>query len=62
MNPLEKLLITTGLVQVIGKLDEFKGRWEALGTLAPERLTAFARRTLRERGVRGHGLRLFEGP
>ena len=43
MNPLEKLLIKTELLQVIGKLDEFKGRWEALGTLAPERLTALGR-------------------
>ena len=39
MNPLEKLIITPDLVQVVGNLDEFKGRWEALGTLAPERLT-----------------------
>lgn len=40
MDPLEKLMLTPDLVRTIGKLDEFKGRWEALGTLAPERLTA----------------------
>jgi Fic family protein len=40
MNPLEKLKITQDLARVIGSLDEFKGRWEALGSLAPERLTA----------------------
>jgi Fic family protein len=40
MNPLEKLAFTSDLVRLIGELDEFKGRWEALGDLAPERLTA----------------------
>jgi Fic family protein len=40
MEPLEKLKITPDLVRVVGKLDEFKGRWEALGHLAPERLIA----------------------
>lgn len=40
LNPLEKLAITPDLVRLIGDLDEFKGRWEALGDLAPERLTA----------------------
>jgi len=39
MNPLAKLEITPDLVRIIGELDEFKGRWEALGDLAPERLT-----------------------
>jgi Fic family protein len=43
MDPLENLLITPDLVQVIGNLDEFKGRWEALGALAPERLTVLRR-------------------
>jgi Fic family protein len=40
MDPLGKLILTQDLLQTIGKLDEFKGRWEALGTLAPARLTA----------------------
>ena len=40
VNPLEKLKITPELVRLIGQIDEFKGRWEALSNLAPERLTA----------------------
>ena len=40
MNPLKGLEITPDLVRMIGALDEFKGRWEALGDLAPERLNA----------------------
>ena len=40
MDPLAKLRMTPDLVRTIGELDEFKGRWEALGSLAPERLTA----------------------
>ena len=34
-----KLSPSPGLVQLIAEIDEFKGRWEALKTLAPDRLT-----------------------
>ena len=43
MDPLGKLQITRRLANAIGAVDEFKGRWEALKTLAPERLTALQR-------------------
>ncbi|MBN1960715.1 MAG: hypothetical protein JW841_07190 [Deltaproteobacteria bacterium] len=41
MKPLKKLVITAKLLKNIAEIDEFKGRWEAIGNLAPERLSAF---------------------
>jgi Fic family protein len=37
------ILITPEILALISKLDEFKGAWRALGTLAPERLLALRR-------------------
>jgi Fic family protein len=34
------LLITPEILNLIAEIDEFKGSWKALGTLAPERLAA----------------------
>lgn len=35
--------ITTDILSLIAKIDEFKGAWRALGTLAPNRLSALRR-------------------
>src|ERR1700721_114353 len=35
--------ITAELLALIAEIDEFKGAWRALGTLAPERLSALRR-------------------
>ena len=35
--------ITPEVLTLIAEIDEFKGAWRALGTLAPERLTALRR-------------------
>jgi len=43
MDSLNKVRITPELVKAIGEIDEFKGRWEATGNLAPERLWALRR-------------------
>ncbi len=43
MDYLSKINLTSGLVKAIGEIDEFKGRWETLGNLAPERLSALKR-------------------
>lgn len=43
MDYLAGLHITNELLTAIGEIDEFKGRWEALGNLAPERLSALKR-------------------
>lgn len=43
MDPLAKTAITPELLRLIAEIDEFKGRWEALGNLAPERLSALKR-------------------
>ncbi len=43
MDPLAKIRLTHDLVKIIGEIDEFKGHWEALGNLAPERLSALRR-------------------
>src|ERR1035441_7591287 len=37
------LQITPQILGLIAELDEFKGAWRALGTLAPERLSALRR-------------------
>lgn len=37
---LQSLIITPEILSLIAALDEFKGAWRALGTLAPERLLA----------------------
>ena len=37
------LQITPETLNLIAGLDEFKGAWQALGTLAPERLSALRR-------------------
>lgn len=42
LNP-ETLKITPEVLALIAELDEFKGAWRALGTLAPERLSALRR-------------------
>ena len=43
MDPLRKLTITPAMLRLIAELDEFKGRWQAAGELAPERLSALRR-------------------
>jgi Fic family protein len=43
MDPLSSLTITPALLRLIAGLDEFKGRWQALGRLAPDRLSALRR-------------------
>src|ERR1700678_1392047 len=35
-----KLILGSDLVKLIAGIDEFKGRWEALKTLSPDRLSA----------------------
>ncbi|MBA3898142.1 MAG: Fic family protein [Sphingomonadaceae bacterium] len=37
------LVITPQMLSLIGEIDEFKGAWRALGTLAPDRLSALRR-------------------
>lgn len=43
MKPLGQLQITSEILRLIAELDEFKGRWQALGQLAPERLSVLRR-------------------
>ncbi len=38
MFVLDTLIITPDILALIAQIDEFKGAWRALGTLAPERL------------------------
>ena len=35
--------VTSEILNLISEIDEFKGAWRALGTLAPERLSALRR-------------------
>jgi Fic family protein len=39
----DTIVITPEILSLIAELDEFKGAWRALGTLAPERLSALRR-------------------
>src|SRR5476651_2628645 len=40
---IDSLRITPEILALIAEIDEFKGAWRALGTLAPERLSALRR-------------------
>jgi Fic family protein len=40
---IDSLVITPEILSLIAEIDEFKGAWRALGTLAPERLSALRR-------------------
>ncbi|WP_201768121.1 hypothetical protein [Asticcacaulis benevestitus] len=58
----DTLTITPDILGLIAELDEFKGAWRALGTLAPERLLALRRvATIESIGssTRIEGSRLF---
>ena len=39
----DSLQITPEILSLIARIDEFKGAWRALGTLAPDRLSALRR-------------------
>ena len=39
----DTLIITSEILRLIAKIDEFKGAWAALGRVAPDRLTALRR-------------------
>jgi Fic family protein len=43
MLQIDTITITPELLAIIAEIDEFKGAWRALGTLAPERLNALRR-------------------
>jgi len=43
MEPLARLELTPEILKLVAELDEFKGRWEALGHQSPERLTSLQR-------------------
>jgi Fic family protein len=38
LYPFKNLVLTSDLLRLVGEVDEFKGAWKALGTLAPDRL------------------------
>ncbi len=39
----DTIQITPGILSLVARIDEFKGAWRALGTLAPDRLSALLR-------------------
>ncbi|MGQ0507657.1 MAG: Fic family protein [Myxococcaceae bacterium] len=43
MDPFRGLTLTQELLSLAAEIDEFKGRWQALGVLAPDRLAALRR-------------------
>src|SRR5574340_1755146 len=43
MLKIDTLQITPEILSFIARIDEFKGAWRALGTLAPDRLSALRR-------------------
>ncbi len=40
LDPFKNQIFTPDLLLLIGEIDEFKGAWKALGTLAPDRLAS----------------------
>lgn len=60
----DSLVITPEILSLVAELDEFKGAWQALGTLAPDRLSALRRvATIESVGssTRIEGSRLSDG-
>ncbi len=43
LDPFKNLVLTPDLLRLVGQIDEFKGAWKALGTLAPDRLASLRR-------------------
>jgi Fic family protein len=43
MNRITNITITPEILKLISELDEFKGQWRVIETLAPERLTSLRR-------------------
>src|SRR5580704_12326179 len=43
MLAIETIQITADLLDLLSEIDEFKGAWRALGTIAPDRLNALRR-------------------
>src|SRR6202046_678318 len=43
MLAIETIQITADLLEILSEIDEFKGAWRALGTIAPDRLNALRR-------------------
>lgn len=43
MDPLKSLPLSQEFLRLIAEIDEFKGRWQALGMMAPERLSVLRR-------------------
>ena len=43
MHEIKNITITPEILKLIADIDEFKGRWKAMQTLAPERLTSLKR-------------------
>src|SRR6202050_4602879 len=43
MHDIKNIIITPEILKLIADIDEFKGRWKAIETLAPERLTSLRR-------------------
>ena len=45
LNPFKNLVLTPDVLRLVGEIDEFKGAWKALGSLAPDRLATLRRIT-----------------
>jgi hypothetical protein len=43
MHEIRNITITPEILKLIADIDEFKGRWKVIETLAPERLTSLRR-------------------
>jgi len=51
MHAIRNITITPEILKLIAEIDEFKGRWTVIETLAPEKLTNLRRIATIERGV-----------
>jgi hypothetical protein len=43
MRDIKNIIITPEILKLIADIDEFKGRWTVIETLAPEKLTSLRR-------------------
>ncbi len=52
MHDVKNITTTAEIIKLIADIDEFKGRWKAIETLAPEKLTSLRRSVFLRHGAK----------
>jgi hypothetical protein len=54
MREIKNITITPEILKLIADIDEFKGRWKVIESLAPEKLTSLRRHDRERRVLHSH--------